>query len=1265
MPQRSTFLAGVRGRSRARVVARAVPVALALGSLVLSSQSGCDRAPLDFGRTPAGSGATIRFDLAHTPLPDIPLPNDTATWSDPTSRTGLRVNASLLAPTEIERNARERFDQLEGWGTFMPISVGFDLSQIAGRDKQPSEAALDLANLKARHLGDDYDFEDDGIYLINLGTGVPVPLDLGNGNFQLTLKRLDRYWANDTRASERNLAFETVDESKRGTIGPDAFTADLDTDFDGVLDVPNLDDPFACPDRDPVCDDAASSGYAEPDCVEKRRARDRCVSDHLLTFYERETDSLIVRPLLPLDEATKYAVVITDRVVDANGEPVRSPFDHVYHATQRNVAERVAAALDDGTHAAYFGDLAGTGIEHVAFTFGFTTQPTVSDLKELRDGLYGQGPFGRLASEFPPAFELQRAVGAVTDLDAGATDPAGWESGPTCQNQVDNLYIVRFDNVRETLNLALDQVFDSGKGPDAEALIRSLDSIDYMLIGTYKTPFFLEGGPTNADPKAAFNLDYVTGAGEQTEDTVQFWMIVPKATAQHQQPFDVNIYGHGYTGNFLELIFYAGNLAHHGLATVGINAMGHGLDLEDVATETAARGIFSGGCIGPSLDGLLLSRARDLDNNGRADSGGDFWSSYLFHTRDSVRQSILDHIQLVRILRSFGTAEGKMTCRTADSGWTTPSTEACDVDLDGKAEVVGDFDGDGVADVGGPDAHYGTWGESLGGILSGIHGAIDAYVTSASPGSGGGGLTDIGVRSFQGGVIEAVLLRLWGPLLVTVPSESRAQCTGSLDDDKKCTVCAAGEISLRWVMPDTNSTGELEIDCLAPGAIQNTTVFVYNQDNDELRCARVDDTLAMRVGIPSTVGDRVLVSFYDGEDVVTDYDSCIPTIPEGTLPRTEVGAYGRGRFVQGQENGAGNDACAFPTCNAFQGIFFGEGTELVAPAEGFGQIRQTPSLRRFLQLAQMALEPGDPISFAPYYAIKPMTDPFGNVIEQHAVLTVNTIGDMNVPLNSGIAFARATGALPFMRPDAATKFPEYVDYVTPEALFDALGQKTPNQDLIDRHVIEGVTALARHPAAPECATSVNATLDGTFLDRENVPQACFRPECVGKTDYCWSGTHCDETLDACVPNELLGQTKCDEALFDADDLDEGTALYYEQSAPVPHRLVRYTRTASMSSLDQVWAPRLQGVPFGPDGQWQAAEGRRITGLLDAYVVPEGVHTFKNGNPCQSFNDGEYLTNLVARFFMTDGTDVYYLSHPSTHLCLGRDVNTCGYLDPAP
>ncbi|HUS62230.1 MAG TPA: hypothetical protein VMY34_08540, partial [Acidimicrobiales bacterium] len=254
---------------------RLLLVAGVLAGSVLSVGACFDDAPAGLRRTPDGPGATVRYDLAHTPLPDIPLPIDTATFADPSSRTGLRINASLVAPTSIEREARERFDTLEGWGTFSPITVAFDLPEVDGAPRSPTQAALDLAEIRSRHHGDDFDFADDAIYLVDLATGIPHPIDIGNGNFDYTLKRLDRYWANDTRASERNLLFDTIDETRGGTVGPELFIPADDTDFDGHLDVPNLDDPFACPAPDLAgCDDPTKEVYATPECLDRRRGRD-------------------------------------------------------------------------------------------------------------------------------------------------------------------------------------------------------------------------------------------------------------------------------------------------------------------------------------------------------------------------------------------------------------------------------------------------------------------------------------------------------------------------------------------------------------------------------------------------------------------------------------------------------------------------------------------------------------------------------------------------------------------------------------------------------------------------------------------------------------------------------------------------------------------------------------------------------------------------------------------------------------------------------
>ena len=218
-------------------------------------------------------------------------------------------------------------------------------------------------------------------------------------------------------------------------------------------------------------------------------------------------------------------------------------------------------------------------------------------------------------------------------------------------------------------------------------------------------------------------------------------------------------------------------------------------------------------------------------------------------------------------------------------------------------------------------------------------------------------------------------------------------------------------------------------------------------------------------------------------------------------------------------------------------------------------------------------------------------------------------------------------------------------------------------------MIEGTTALARHPADAQCATSANAApLDATYLGVDGDERACYPTGCTDETEsesdtrICVGDTQCDFNTGSCVPRPL-GQTKCDEALWDPEDLDEGQQLYFEQFSAVPHRLARLTASAQTTSLDEVWAPRIAGAAFGDDASaWQplpAPQGR-MTALLNAYTVPEGEHTFVNGEPCQSWDHGTYLTNLVARFFQSDGNDIYYLSHPATHHCLETSDPICDY-----
>ena len=164
----------MRARSRASAL-----------TVILVTSLGCsvDEVPEGLKRTPPGEGATVRYQIHTAPLRAVPLPIDALASADPTSRTGLRLSISAAAPTVEQSRIRRKLNTLEGWGTFAPISVSFDLEQ-----EDPEQAAIDLANLRERHQDDDYEFDDDAVYLVSLRTGVPVPLELGAGSFQHTLR---------------------------------------------------------------------------------------------------------------------------------------------------------------------------------------------------------------------------------------------------------------------------------------------------------------------------------------------------------------------------------------------------------------------------------------------------------------------------------------------------------------------------------------------------------------------------------------------------------------------------------------------------------------------------------------------------------------------------------------------------------------------------------------------------------------------------------------------------------------------------------------------------------------------------------------------------------------------------------------------------------------------------------------------------------------------------------------------------------------------
>ncbi|HEY8086292.1 MAG TPA: hypothetical protein VIF09_00555 [Polyangiaceae bacterium] len=1119
-----------------------------------------DTIPAGLRATPAGTGPTVVFDLMHTPLPDIPQPNDIATFADPTSRTGRRLDASVIAPTTFEQEGRSQFDEMEGWGTTAPIAVHFS----PGAAAQPLQAAIDLEDLRLRMQVDGYDTTNDAVYVVNLTTGVPALLDMGQGNFPTTLLNLTAYYPNDPRASSENLVVETVEEG--AGLPQSAYTPSLDTDFDGVLDHPS----------------SLASQASAPGAIPG--------IDDIMSWYERETDTLLLRPLLPLEEKTEYAVVLTDRLHGPDGQPVRSPFPQIYHPAQRGSVQRLQSILSDATRSNYYGDLAGSGLAHVAFAWTFTTQPIVEDMLLLRDGLYGKGPFARLASQYPPAATVFQAAGMALTDDA---EPSGWQQTPGCAGPVKAPFVAHWVDAQQAITTLLPQLFSLSPSQQ-QGLVDSLQAVDYFVIGTYDTPYLI-GDPASTNPWDHWDANFKTGDATVHTDKGHFWLSVPKATAAKGPPFDVAYWHHGTTLFDTEMFIHAGRYAKNGLALVSIDAPGHGMVLTE-GQNFFLRALLSSACLEPFTNGVDSGRAVDLDGDGIPDSGGLVWSAHLLRTRDNVRQAVVDAMQMSRVLGSFdGTALASQ-----------------DYNGDGVLnDLAGDFNGDGVVDVGGPRAKIYASGGSLGGIVSMIQGVIDPLVVAAAPVSGTAGLQDTGMRGTV--TPTPVLEQVLGPLVIARPASGRSD-----------TACTADQRSVRWVLNDLFQSKEVEIACLNAAELdEGMTVLVRDDANSEIRCARTTAGGSFRVPIPVSAGDPIAIQVLGAPDAVDSYKTCnsrpgAPVARSITTWEQQAASYG--------PVGDPTITCSATSgCAQFRATFYPVGSQLVAPQEGLGLRRQTPDFRQLVTLSQAAVDPADPFNYARYYMLRSLPSLDGSPQAPRPLLVATTAGDDEVTTASGLAFARAAGALPFLPPAAVTTMPDYADWATPQALTDLWGGSTPNDVLIAHHQMEGVARLGRTPGT---ACGINYTSSST-----------------------------------CTSPPQPGATACSTTLFDADWLGETADDYGQQHETPPLRLARLagTRSTDAGSLAQAWSPRVQGAPFTSDGGY--TPGQPLVASVTAYINPQGQHDWSVGDPCQAFDSTTYMDNLLGHFFATEGQDLYYLSHPTTHACLAN--TSCPFFTTTP
>jgi hypothetical protein len=870
--------------------------------LALAALSACAAPPEGLRATPAGPGPRVVVDFDAEPLPEIPFPNDLATRPDPTSPTGLRLNLPTGADLDFERRTRERLNALDGFGVFGWITVAFDGDLDVGAllDRQRDDAGVVGA------------FDDDAVYLVDVDPASPergriVPLDFQTGRFPQDTTHDGQFLSNDPRDGEPSLLFDTVEEDLDGDGELDPGE---DTDDDGSLDHPNVWPPGGDPRLD------------------------------LLTAYDLESRTLFLQPVSPLRERTRYAVVLTEDLVDLDGHPARSPWRWVNHTRQTDALRPALDALRG----------VGRSVDDVAFAWTFTTGSVTTELRALTEGVRGRGPERWLRDVVPP--------GVTEAAQLHTTDRAG-------------PYTLPLDLVIDAL-AGIDFFPESSLG----ILTDAYGSFTASLVGgAFHAPDLLfdedDGGRDDSDE--VFERDPTTGRYAVGERRITFTCAIPKAGGGRAPPWPVAIHMHGYGTTRVEFVGFAYALNREGVAVCAIDAPGQGIALTGTEEDLVA-GLLEITETQPLWWHLLDDRVRDLDNDGVGDPAGDMLTADPFHTRDMIRQPILDVAQLMESLRTCGTGRMDHVLTTAEGPQPL-----------GTSAVTCDWDGDGAPDLGGPDTTFVLHGVSQGGIMTSLSAAVNE-ASAAVATVPGGGLVQVGLRTDIDQVMWAISGRALSPLIV-----------GELDDE--------GALVLSQEVISVDRPARLRVGTL-PDWPAGGAVVVRNLTLDREAVGSLPADGRARVPIGANAADpaekRRLAGIPESGPALGARYLAADPLALGDALQIEV------------RDASGATVAVFDTFSEdvlHEGVTHPAGSPLVAGSWGLGLRRGSHDLQRVVSVQGLAIEPGDPIAYARRWADEPFDAPTN-------VMVHLTVGDTSVPEATGVALARAAGLIETERVDA-------------------------------------------------------------------------------------------------------------------------------------------------------------------------------------------------------------------------------------------------------
>ena len=326
------------------------------------------------------------------------------------------------------------------------------------------------------------------------------------------------------------------------------------------------------------------------------------------------TNTLHVESNELLDQHTRYALVVTRGVRDADGQPVRPDSEFADFRRQLNFGQ-----ADDAGLKAYRKDMltalqaarrVGVASEDVVTASVFTTMSVTATLEKMRDRIHAETPG---SADF-----LLGPGGTRTVFDLGAV-------GGTIFNQ----------QTRATGPLAPARV-------PVELLRAVPGAVGSIAFGKYEAPDFL-AHPGEFLPAVGTwtGTPVVQGTNE-----VYFNLFLPSGQAP-AGGWPVVVYGHSTSAHKNEEpLRVAATMAARGLATIAINVAGNGFGPLSTLTVTPTAGAAV----------TFPAGGRSVDQNGDGAIGGTegqlaTGSHSILAETDAMRQTVADLMQLVRVIQ--------------------------------------------------------------------------------------------------------------------------------------------------------------------------------------------------------------------------------------------------------------------------------------------------------------------------------------------------------------------------------------------------------------------------------------------------------------------------------------------------------------------------------------------------------------------------------------------------------------------------------------